>query len=126
MIGHSSFAQKVVWQKLIPCDNSSNSDYFHANRLIKREVINDTLNIKLGVVRNCAFIPEIKLDSNKDSLILNIQNNSVIFDVCLCYFELELKIIGLSDTNQTLCYINEKIVFGEKGFLGISAGAMIL
>jgi hypothetical protein len=108
-IGHYTFAQEVVWQKLTPCEEGSNPDYIHSNRLIKREVINDTLKIKIGLIRNCNFNSKIELFSDKDSLILDIQNKSKILDVCLCYFEFDIKIIELLDTNQTLCYNSEKI-----------------
>lgn len=113
-IGHSSFSQEVVWQKLTPCEKGSNPDYMHTNRLINKETVNDTLNIKIGVVRNCGFNSKIDLYSNKDSLILDIQNTSEIFGVCLCYFEIDIKITGLLDTNHTLYYNTEKIEFGEK------------
>jgi hypothetical protein len=47
-----SFAQNVLGVEISTCDKNSEPEYMHINRLISKEIINDTLLIRLGVVRN--------------------------------------------------------------------------
>ena len=116
LVGHPSFSQEIVWQKLAPCEKDSYPDLIYSNRLINKKIVNDTLNIKIGLVRNCSFESKIELVSNRDSLILDIQNISEVFTACLCYFELDIKIVGIRDSNYTLYHNYQITKLNKNGF----------
>jgi len=90
------------------CRNSM-PEFIHQNRLIKKEIFNDTLNLRIGIVRNCAIEPEVNYSINGDSLFLSIENISTIWEGCVCCFELEIKIAEIKDTNFITFIENEQI-----------------
>ena len=102
LFGYLSSAQELVSVNMSSCDKNSNPEYLHTNRLINKELIGDTLNLTIGIVRNCGFYPEINSSYTKDSLNLIIKDGSEIYESCLCCFELELKYVGIEDTNFCL------------------------
>lgn len=98
----NSIAQNVVDLNVSSCDRDSRPEYIYRNRLINKSVINDTLNLHIGVVRNCEFDPKIELFQKGDSLVLQIENTSELWAACVCCYELFIKATGIKDTNFVL------------------------
>ena len=96
------FTQTVVSTNLSACDKSSDPTYLHDMRLISKEIINDTLVLKIGVVRQCTYSPGSLLELKGDSLILTLTDVSELFTACECCFEIEIKVNGIPDTNFRL------------------------
>lgn len=102
LVGLAAFSQKVVEVHMSDCARDSYPAFMHPHRLIQKELKNDTLNLQIGIVRNCSFTPKIENDYRGDSLILNIGNSSKDYTACDCCFELTLRVVGISDTNFRL------------------------
>lgn len=114
----SAFAQQVVKTSVSACDHRSDPYFMYQNRLISKEIINDTLNLQIGIVRNCEFFPEIKVEYNSDSLVLDIQNSSELYAACECCFEMNIQLVGIPDTNFTLYNVFEATDFNKSdGFI---------
>ena len=94
-------AQNIVGVELSSCDKNSYPEYMHHQRLISKGIINDTLFLRIGLVRNCEFVPEINCVKNGDSLVFSVQNVSDMYAGCICCYEIDLKITGIIDTNFT-------------------------
>ena len=107
ILNGTSSAQNIIEVKTSDCDRNSYPQYLHNTRLISKTNIDDTLILKLGIVRNCEFDPVINCWINADSLILNIENVATSRAACICCFEIELTIAKVKDTNLT-CFIGEK------------------
>jgi hypothetical protein len=112
LVGLTAFSQKVVSLQMGDCKRDSYPMFMHRNRLIQKELKNDTLILRLGIVRNCSFSPMVEIDYVEDTLMLNISNISTDYAACDCCYELDLHIVGVSDTNFTLgeTFMNNDIV----------------
>ena len=95
-------AQNVVGINMSNCDSNSDPEFMYTNRLISKSIVNDTLHLELGLVRNCAFEPYVALNSSADSLIIEIKNESVMWMSCMCCFEMTVMAVGVKDTSFTL------------------------
>lgn len=114
----SAFTQQIVGINMSSCDHRSDPFFMHQNRLISKEIMNDTLNLQIGIVRNCEFFPEINVKYTSDSLILDIQNSSELYAACECCFEMNIQLTGIPDTNFTLYHVFEAADFTkEDGFI---------
>lgn len=80
LLGFISNAQELVSVNMSSCDKNSNPEYLHTNRLINKELIGDTLNLTIGIVRNCGFYPEINSSYTKDSLNLSSSGPNATFN----------------------------------------------
>ncbi len=109
IVAKITFAQEVVGVEMSTCDKNSTPEFMFKNRLINQELINDTLFLRIGIVRNCALEPEVSCNKNSDSLFIHVQNVSDIWEGCICCFELEIKIIGIRDTNFTTYIGNSEL-----------------
>lgn len=94
------------------CARNSYPEFIHRNRLIHKELKNDTLTLQVGIVRNCSFLPIVDLNFDEDTLVLKISNTSCDYAACDCCYELELRIVGIPDTNFTLGekFLNNELV----------------
>ncbi|TNE55776.1 MAG: hypothetical protein EP338_03100 [Bacteroidetes bacterium] len=110
------FAQSVVGINMSNCDSNSDPEYMYANRLISKRIVNDTLHLELGLVRNCAFEPSVELHRRADSLIIEIENVSEIWMGCICCFEMIVKAVGIRDTSFTLIQKYQFEDFTKDGF----------
>ncbi len=99
--GLYSFTQQITGFSLSSCDKKSDPVYIH-NRLISKEIRQDTLILKLGLVLNCCPDPKPILKYDKDTLLLDVNDRSEIFCACLCCFEFEIRLTGIRDTTFTL------------------------
>ncbi|MGL4597558.1 MAG: hypothetical protein ACRCYO_08525, partial [Bacteroidia bacterium] len=96
------FSQKIEEKTNTICKNGTDVPYLVKNRLLSKKLINDTLQIRIGLVKPCNFNAAFELTKENDTLILNsIQNNFDVF-VCNCYFEVEIKISDINDTNDII------------------------
>jgi len=111
-----SFAQDVVSVGISDCDSKSDPFYIYRNRLISKEINNDTLSLQIGVVRNCSFEPKIALTQKGDSLIIEIDNISEMWMGCECCYEMNIKAIGVKDTNFVLVHKYTASDFTKEGF----------
>ncbi|MCH2225733.1 MAG: hypothetical protein MK066_13260 [Crocinitomicaceae bacterium] len=116
VLSGGSTAQEVVETSLSSCDNKSYPEYIR-NRLIEKEVKDDTLFLNVGLVLNCCPSPTPKLTYRNDSLFLEIIDNSEIWCACECCFELQIKATGIADTNFTLIHQFEMSDFADNGFI---------
>ena len=112
-----SCSQTVVGLNMSSCEKNSYPEYIHDNRLISNELINDTLILKIGIVRNCDYSPKAQMSLRNDSLILELTNISEVSAMCDCCFELEIKAIGISDTNYNIYGIYRFSDITDKGFI---------
>ena len=103
--------------KLSSCDSKLNTDYLHKVRLISKKMINDTLNLKIGIVNNCDFTPKVQHLKKSDSLYLSIKNVSQITAACNCYYELELKIPEIKDTNFITFLENRELIYSVNKYI---------
>ena len=111
----SMFAQEIIDKNIKHCDRPEDADYIHENRLIAKIFINDTLDLTMGIVRNCDYSAQVEVKLASDSLILSITNGSDIFAACKCYFEVHLKIVGITEPNFNLYYNSKTYQFRENG-----------
>ena len=105
-----TFSQNVIDVKMSSCDGKSDPYYVHPNRIISKNIANDTLQLQLGIVKQCAFDPMVSLVIQNDSLEISITDTSTIMEMCLCCFELSIKVLGVQDTNFILV---QKVLFNE-------------
>lgn len=110
-------AQSVVGINKSSCDSNSDPVYMYTNRLISKRIVNDTLHLELGLVRNCSFEPKVELDLKNDSLIIKIDNVSEIWMGCICCFEMTVKVVGIKDTFFTLIEKFQNKDFTKKGII---------
>lgn len=99
-----SFAQDVVGISLSACDAKTDPLFVYSNRLISKQIENDTLTLQIGVVRNCSFEPKIALIQKGDSLMIEIDNISENRMGCECCYEMNIKAIGIKDTSFALIH----------------------
>ena|SRR5690554_4844139 len=114
-------AQNVVGIKMSNCDSNSDPEYMYANRLISKRIVNDTLHLEIGLVRNCAFEPSVELHHIADSLIIEIENISEMWMGCICCFEMTVMAVDIKDTSFRLIqkYLYEDLT--KEGFIEYEA-----
>jgi hypothetical protein len=98
LIVQTSFAQRVVYYQLSECDMKRADELSSANFLISKLIVNDTLLLQLGLVRNCEFQTSPKLSLSGDALHIELENSSELYAPCLCYFELTIRAVGITDS----------------------------
>lgn len=113
--GWITFSQDIVSYEISACDRFGQVEYMRENRLIDKSFVEDTLHLKLGVVRNCHFDPKITATFKPDSLLLDLRNTSELFAACQCYYEIRMDIVEIKDTNFNLYCLAEHITFSERG-----------
>jgi hypothetical protein len=112
-----SFSQTIVDFRFAPCDSKSNTEFIHRNYLVSKSFENDTLFIRLGLVRNCSFEPEIHLSQREDSLIFELKNKANEFTACTCCYELEIAITEIQGIDFKLYLKENETVFTRDGIL---------
>lgn len=95
---HSSYAQRVVSNQLSDCNIKRADELSGTNYFIQKQTINDTLLLQLGLVRNCEFQTSPKLSMRQDTLFVELENSSERFAACECYFELNIRAVGITDS----------------------------
>ncbi|MDX2361983.1 MAG: hypothetical protein QNK23_14330 [Crocinitomicaceae bacterium] len=116
IISAVSTAQEVVHTTVSDCDKKSYPEYIR-NRLIEKELKEDTLFLNVGLVLNCCLSPMPKLIYRDDTLFLEIIDSSDIRCACVCCFEIQVKAIGIPDTNFTLIHQYEASDITNEGFI---------
>jgi predicted peptidase len=106
------YSQEVIETSIINCDSEYNPA-FKQNRLLKKEVQEDTLNIEICLILNCCSNPSAQIDFTKDTLILEILDTSNMTCTCLCDFNINIKAKGVLDTNFTLLYKFRQGVYSD-------------
>lgn len=101
ILSRTIIAQNVHEIELSSCDNKSYPEFIR-NRLISKEIKNDTLFLNLGLVLNCCPSVNPKLKYRNDTLFIEIIDDSEIWCACECCYELQMKVTGIPDTNFTL------------------------
>jgi hypothetical protein len=101
VFGFNCLSQRVIDTQISGCDTKSDSEYIR-NRLIAKELKQDTLTLNLGLVLNCCVTPNPSVTFINDTLFLQIRNDSDIWCACNCCFELTITIKGIPDTMFTL------------------------
>lgn len=115
-IGSTGDSVRLI--EIIPsqCDQGSNPDNL-VNRIVSKEMSNDTLYMTLGFSENCCieFNSEIHHNGNILNVILDNGSGSVDMCDCDCCFELSFVIVGLKDTAfRTFLKGQELYVSAEK------------
>lgn len=95
---HSSYAQRVVSYQLSDCNIKRADELSGTNYFIQKQTINDTFLLQLGLVRNCEFQTSPKLSMRQDTLFVELENSSERFAACECYFELNIRAVGITDS----------------------------
>lgn len=107
-----SIAQTIVSHHFSECD-SRTIPTFIKNRIISKEIINDTLHLSIGFTENCCAVLTPKLSWHNDTLRLGIVDSSEEWCACNCCFELNLKVVGIKDTNFILKHRNQVLLAGK-------------
>lgn len=101
------FAQEVVGIEMSNCDTHSGAEYMHPIRLVSKDIVNDTLKLKIGLIPSPPEKPEIRIDMKGDSLIIDLQMTAFRGFKHRCYREINLDIIGVKDTSITIYQKNK-------------------
>jgi hypothetical protein len=88
----------VVSNQLSDCNIKRADELSGTNYFIQKQTINDTLLLQLGLVRNCEFQTSPKLSMRQDTLFVELENSSERFAACECYFELNIRAVGITDS----------------------------
>jgi hypothetical protein len=88
----------VVSYQLSDCNIKRADELSGTNYFIQKQTINDTLLLQLGLVRNCEFQTSPKLSMRQDTLFVELENSSERFAACECYFELNIRAVGITDS----------------------------
>lgn len=99
-------AQQLVSHNLSDCDNNSEPSYIR-KRIVNKVMNSDTLMLKIAFAKNCCIQANPLLELKNDTLFLEIKNTSDLMCACNCCFTLDLKVLGVANTNFTLI---EKVV----------------
>lgn len=97
------FSQTIVKKHLSSCDKNSIPDYVR-NRIVSKEITNDTLYLTVGFTGNCSMRIQPQLIASNDTLFLTLTNISDIFATCDCCYELGLIVTEIPNKNFTLVY----------------------
>ena len=109
-------AQEIVNTSLSSCDEKSNPIYIR-NRLIEKEIKQDTLFLNVGLILNCCITPNPILTYKNDTLFLEIANTSDLWCACECCFELKIEATGIPDTNFILMLQSKANDITNEGFI---------
>jgi hypothetical protein len=109
-------AQKVLRHKLSSCDRNSYPE-FMKERIISKNVRNDTLMMTLGFSENCCISFRPAISRNGDTLSLfnkpkepdSLGFVEEIVCMCDCCFELNLLIYPIRDTNFIFYFDNKPL-----------------
>jgi len=112
---NNSQAQKLVEFRISPC----HKDCFILSDIISHDIINDTLNIELGVNLNCCgnYAGEIKYYSDTLNLISKNKPNKkgeVIACDCNCYYTLKYKVLNIKSLPKVILFNNQTIEMNRK------------
>lgn len=108
------FSQTIVKQSLSSCDKNSNPEFLR-NRIVSKEIINDTLHLKIGFKGQCALDVQAKLVASNDSLSLVLLDTSDVYAFCYCCYELHLTITGVPNENFVLVYPHHYTFYNQNG-----------
>ncbi len=102
----------MVSNQLSDCNIKRADELSGTNYFIQKQTINDTLLLQLGLVRNCEFQTIPKLSLSGDTLHIELENSSELYAPCLCYFELTIRAVGITDSafKSILSYQNKRQV----------------
>lgn len=107
-----SLSQEMISSSLSTCDLRSYPHYMN-DRLIEKELDNDTLRLNVGLIMNCCNEIETSLNYKRDTLFLTLTDTSSMDCACDCCFELRIDALGITDTSFTLVYqLEDKVLVG--------------
>lgn len=115
-------AQQVIDVSMSNSDMRLNVAYMHRTRLLSKELVNDTLHLKIGLARRSTDHPGIELDRRGDSLIIDIQTKHHLFSRKMYYCELNITAIGIRDTSFA---VYEKYLSTEGDSLAVKDGNLV-
>lgn len=107
-----SIAQTIVSHHFSECD-SKTIPIFIKNRIVSKEIIDDTLCLSIGFIENCCAVLTPKLSWHDDTLHLGFLDSSEDWCACDCCFELNLKVVGIKDTNFILKHRNQVLLLDK-------------
>lgn len=116
--GSIHYAQKLVSHKIFPCQAIGESIY--KERIASQRLVADTLYLEVDLMLNCSVRPEIKLRTNGDSLLIDLENTSEIYAACDCYYPMQFIISDSYKDRNYLLFINRKaITFSHSRFIDL-------
>ncbi len=115
LISHVSFGQELVDYNLSSCEERSYPEYIRS-RVIYKNIENDTLGLRLGLVLNCCIDPAISLSFRNDSLFVQIDNIANSICACECCFEIEITATGFEDIPFEIIYKKPEFNFNSDDF----------
>lgn len=115
LVSQISFGQELVNFSVSSCSEKSYPEYIRS-RVIRKEIENDTLELRLGLVLNCCIDPEIILSLKNDSLFVQIDNVSDILCMCECCFEIEITATGFASSTFQVVYKKPEFNINSEDF----------
>lgn len=103
MLALTSYSQETISYNLSDCDSDSFVDFLR-DRIVSKEIVDDSLYLRIGFSDNCCINPVPDVIQSNDTLFLSVKNNSDAHCKCQCCFELEMKIPNIRDTNFVLMW----------------------
>ena len=102
------FSQLNASFQLGTCNKDAHPEFMNSYRLITKKVSGDTLTLRIGMVANCFYKPEITAVLKSDSLFIDLGNKEQdVYAACLCCFEILVNIYPFSDTSIKLFALND-------------------
>jgi hypothetical protein len=99
------FSQKLVLSRLLPCNIFG--EVIFKERIASQRFSNDTLYLEINLSANCAAQFKSTLQSNNDSIFIELKNISETHDACDCCYTMLFTIAEVQNPSYTL-FINDK------------------
>jgi hypothetical protein len=97
------------------CDNNSFPEYIR-NRIVSKELNNDTLKLSIGFTVNCCLSPKPVINHINDTLYIEIENVSKMYCACECCFELNFILKDKFDSALVVVYKKKETIIKDKEF----------
>lgn len=110
-----SICQELINYSMSDCDNNSFPEYIR-NRIVSKELGNDTLKLSIGFTANCCLSPKPVINHVNDTLYIEIENVSKMYCACECCFELNFVIKDEFDSSFVVVYKKMETVFKDTTF----------
>ncbi len=110
-----SICQELINYSMSDCDNNSFPEYIR-NRIVSKELSNDTLKLSIGFTANCCLSPKPVINHFNDTLYIEIENVSKMYCACECCFELNFTIKDKFDSALVVVYKKKETIIKDKEF----------
>lgn len=105
---------KIMYYNISECRHECESE---PNKIITNELSGDTLNLRLGIIMNCAWMEGVIVKSfnlNNDTLYLNIEKIMTDMEyACTCYFYNDIRLINIKHKPKTILVNSKDILNGN-------------